>query len=401
LLRRILNIKDDYLVGLADPDKIKKDCPIAIVNKQQLWQKENFFSKLKSTLKLNYEPSLKVIRSTAKEIFKTEFFGTEEDLGPPLFELMLWFQNLDWELNDLKSIDWERADALEQMSKLNRKNEFTSPWLNMRLYPKQEIITPLVYPIVAKTPIRSIQYFVDVQSRFAFNSIRKSKHKYADDINSYLYEILTLNQKTANLLHKSVGFMHKIQTEKGEALMMKEEIDTISNNDAIITYLKSSIEKIVYFVGYTFEITNLEGKKEHKKRLKTLDQEIPNFVKKQDYYQFFEEHISSKQLEQLNKYRTGVLHKKGLSKNQPHSFAGNKNPIEKLKEMFDFLFDQHCKNSLLLIAGLSLLTDELVKLDYPDKMFFNIPFENLTESIKKMKKAGNNGYDDHISLRTL
>jgi len=387
LINRILNIKDDYLVGLADPSKIKKDCPVAIVNKEQLWKKEKLLVKFKSVLKLNYTPSIKVVRDTAKEIFKSEFFGTEQDLGPPLFELMLWFQNLEWELNDLTSIDWERADALEQMSKLNRQTEFTSPWLNMRLYPKQEVITPLVYPVVAKTPIRSIQYFVDVQSRFTFNSIRKSKHKYADDINSYLYEILTLNQKTANLLHNSVGFMHTIQTEKGESLMMKEELDAISNNDAIITYLKSSIEKIVYLVGYTFEITNLEGKKEHKKRLKVLDQEIPDFVKKQDYYQFFEEHISSKQLEQLNRYRTGVLHKKGLSKNQPHTFAGNKNSIEKLKEMFDFLFDQHCKNSVLLIAALSLLTDELIKLDYPDKMFFNIPYLKLTESIKKMKKS--------------
>lgn len=389
LIKEILNIKTDYFVGLADPDKIKKDCPAAIINKEQLWEKEKLASKIKSLIRLNYTPSIDVIRDTAEQIFKSEFFGTEEDLGPALFELMVWFQNLDWELNDLTSIDTQRADALEQMTKLNRQTEFTSPWLNMRLYSKQEVITPLVYPVVAKTPIRSIQYFVDVQSRFAFNSIRKSRHENADDINSYLYEILTLNQKTANLLHKSVSYMYKVQTEKGESLMMKEELDAISNNDTIITYLKSSIEKIVYLVGFTFKMTNLEAKKEHNKRINILDQSIPEFVKIQPYYQFFEEHISSKQLEQLNKYRTGVLHKKGLAKNQPHIFVGNKNSLGGLKDMFDFLFDQHCKNSVLLIAALSLLTDELVKLDYPDKMFYDIPYNKLTESINKLRNAGN------------
>ena len=34
--------------------------------------------------------------------------------------------------------------------------------------------------------------------------------------------------------------------------------------------------------------------------------------------------------------------------------------------MFNYLFEQHCKNSTILIASLALLTDELVKIDKPD-----------------------------------
>ena len=37
-----------------------------------------------------------------------------------------------------------------------------------------------------------------------------------------------------------------------------------------------------------------------------------------------------------------------------------------LEKMFNFLFEQHCKNSTLILTTLALLTDELMKIDKPD-----------------------------------
>ena len=112
------------------------------------------------------------------------------------------------------------------MTNLSRKRywDYTSPSLNLRLVLRQPIIIPIVFPVVAKTPVRSIQYFVDVHSRFAFNSIRKSEHKYADDIVSYLYEVLILNQKTANKLHNIARLIDDVRNGKGEAILLKSEL---------------------------------------------------------------------------------------------------------------------------------------------------------------------------------
>jgi hypothetical protein len=304
---------------------------------------------------------------------------------------MIWHQNRKWELNELSPPDHDKADALEAMTNLSRKRywEYTSPALNLNLYSKQPIITPLVFPVVAKTPVRSIQYFVDVHSRFAFNSIRKSKHKYAPDLISYLYEILILQQKLANSFHYLVKLIDSTRTDKQNSILLRSEIDASSSIDSIVTYLKSSIEKNISLIGYIFNIPGLEDKKEHKRRIAALEKGIPDLIKKLPYYQFVNEYISSERLDKLNRFRTGILHKKGISSIQPHSFYQNNEAYKNLTGAFDFLFDQFCKNSAILIASLSLLTDELVKLDKPDFTMAEIPFESLTKELRKMENAHN------------
>lgn len=379
---------DDFVVSLAKPENMKKDCPVVTIPIQQIWKRDSRWKRIKAILRLNYQPDEYLIQKIAEEIFIEEFFGTIEDLAKPLFDLMVWHQNRKWELNNLSSEDQEKADALEAMTNLSRKRywKYTSPDLNLRLVQKQPIIAPLVYPVVAKTPVRSIQYFVDVHSRFAFNSIRKSKHKYASDLISYLYELLIIQQKVVISLHSLIRIIDNARTDKLNSILIKSEIDASLNIDSIVTYLKSSIEKSITLIGYTFCIPKLEDKKEHKKRISALENGIPDTTKQQPYYHFIDEYISSKRLEELNRFRTGILHKKGISTIQPHSFYRDNEAYKKIIDVFHFLFDQHCKNSTILIASLALLTDELVKLDKPDFKLSDIPIESLTNELKMLLK---------------
>jgi hypothetical protein len=372
----------DFVVALStSKEKLKKDCPVVIVPIQQIWTQDSFWNKAKSIIKMNYIPDKNLVRMLADKIFIEDYFGKKEDLSIPLFDLMVWHQNRQWELNHLIDSDNIKADALEAMSALSRRRyrEYTSPNLDLKLAPKHPAIGYYIFSLVAKTPIRSIRYFVDVHSRYTFNSIRKSNHKYANDIISYLYEILIIHQKTANSLHSLVKLIHSSQNNKKDALLLKNEIDASMTIDTVISYLKASIEKNVSLIGYTFNISKLESKKEHKKRLSALRQGIPDIVKKQPYYQYVEEYISSKRLEELNKLRTGILHKKGIASIQPHSFYQNENAYKELSKLFHFLLDQHSINSTILIKSLCLLTDELVKLDKPEFKLNEIPFESLNK----------------------
>jgi hypothetical protein len=391
LIKYIFRNTDDYIVSLANPDKIKQDCPAVNIPIQQLWDRDSLMNKLIALLKFKYNPNEQLIQNIADEIFRDEFFGEKDDLANPLFDLMVWHQNRDWKLKDIQKSDNKKADALEAMTNLSRKRywDYTSPNLNLRLVHRQPIITTMVFPIVVKTPIRSLQYFVDVHSRFAFDSIRKSGHHFAEDIVSYLYEVLILNQKTANKLHNIVRLIDEARNRKGEAILLKSEIDAISEIDLIVTYLKAFIEKITSLTGYTFKIPKLEDKKEHKKRINALESQIPEIVKKQPYYEFFIEYIGSSQLEKLNNYRTGILHKKGISSIQPQEFYQSNESYKSLTEIFNYLFKQHCKNSTILIASLALLTDELVKIDKPDFDLSELPFNSLLNELKEIKADNN------------
>ncbi|MBK7465914.1 MAG: hypothetical protein IPJ43_03355 [Saprospiraceae bacterium] len=173
--------------------------------------------------------------------------------------------------------------------------------------------------------------------------------------------------------------------KKKEIIMHKSEIDSTSEIDLIVIYLKAMVEKIISLVGYTFGIKNLESKKEHKKRVILLIKHLPEKVKLLTYYEFLIEQLSANQLEKLNNYRTGILHKKGIAKNQPQEFYATNDGYKTLVEMFQFLFEQHCKNSLVLIASAALLTDELVKLDKPKFELIEIPIQSLLLELKEIQ----------------
>ena len=70
----IWNESDDLIVSLADQNKIKKDCPFAVIPKALCWMRDSNKNKLLSILKLNYDPNDELIQNLANEISIDEIF---------------------------------------------------------------------------------------------------------------------------------------------------------------------------------------------------------------------------------------------------------------------------------------------------------------------------------------
>lgn len=83
--------------------------------------------------------------------------------------------------------------------------------------------------------------------------------------------------------------------------------------------------------------------------------------------------FSSDNLDELNSYRSGLLHKKGIADLQPHTYVDKKADSLPLLKIFNVIHEQHSKNTTALIGALALLTDKLVELDFPDVKFEEIP----------------------------
>ena len=379
--------RQEYPVSLCRPEDFKKDCPIAIVPAKRLWRQEPLRNKVKAILKLKYVPDTDIVQKVANQIFLEDLFGTKENLSDALFDLMIWHFDQPWKLSHLADRDNERSDALEASIMIERRRHWdaTSPNLYLNLYRRQPLITQLVYPIVVKAPVRSILYFIELHSRFTFNSIRSAHHPFADDLIAYLYEIILINIKVAGKLHSIIQTVRKIQTGKKDNLLLREEVDALSDVEICINSIKAIIEKLIAFLGYTHNIKGIEDKKDHKSRLRTLDQHIPEQVKSQPAYLFFSGCISSNQLQTLNSYRTGILHKKGFSKNQPQAYYNNDKSAHNLLANFNFIHDYHCKSSAMIVAGLSLLTDEIIRLQ-PLEEFPNLPLNSLLKNIASISK---------------
>lgn len=382
-LSKLLKSKNEFIVILGRYNDIKISTPCAVIPFETIWKNESFRNKILAFLKLKWNPEQDLLEKIAKDIFIEEIFGEPEDLAEGLFDLMNWHFSQDWELDDLTEIDIEKAEALEAMTSQTNKRywELDSLNLNLKLALNAPLVCSLICPVVAKIPIISIRYYIHIHIRYAFNSIRRSKHQYSDEIIAYMYDILFLQQKTAIAFHTLIKSIVNLDTKV--SILHKNDIDAIMNIDIIVTNLKSSIEKMIVLIGYIYNITNLEDKKTHKAKLQALSSQIPDIVKKQPYYGFFEKFISSEQISKLNAYRTGQLHKKGISKLQPHSYYG-KDSTQNLSELFYELHDQHSKNSAIMITVSALLTDELVKLDKPSFNATDIPCDKINNILTKM-----------------
>ena len=69
-----------------------------------------------------------------------------------------------------------------------------------------------------------------------------------------------------------------------------------------------------------------------------------------------------------------ILHKKGISDLQPHSYVGQSAIDNPLKKIFSVLMEQHVTNSAVLIGTYAMLTDELVRLNPPTISPFDLPY---------------------------
>lgn len=359
--------KHDKEIVIMIGSKVQKGSMFVVLTTKKLWDKENGRKKIESILNFNWAPTETDIQISAKDVFMYQIFGGTSDYANELFRIMTLHNSRAWTLDSIQKHDKDRAEALEAMTVLTRMrfNE-TSNLLHLNLNNDFPFICILAHPMVLKIPIVSFQYFLNIHSTFAFNSIRQAKHPQADGLISYLYEVLFLQQKIAISLHEYFRLVAFSENQKNNALFINAEINAIMSADLVFSYLKASIEKIIVIIGLTHGILNLDSKKTHKLKLEALNKGLPKEVANLDYVRFTLDFISSENLDELNSYRSGLLHKKGISDLQPHNYVGKRAESVPLRKIFQILLEQHSKNTAILIGALAMLTDELVKLDPPN-----------------------------------
>lgn len=366
LIRYYFRIKSkDYEIFIGT--KLQIGSLLAIVPIEEIWKREPIKKRIKSIIRFNWIPTESLAKEMGKEISMYEVFGKKSDFGNNLYKLNAWNNSRDWSFSSLEEFDLVRAEGLDSMTILTRLNYNGTIAIPLNLAERIPFMCSLVYPMIIKIPVISFQYFLEIHNKFTFNSIRKSNHPNAENIISYLYEILFIQQKIAISLHKYIQLINYIETQKKSSLLISAEIDIIINADIIFTYLKSSIEKSVVLLGLIFNINNLDSKKTHKDKIKILNDKLPNKLFELYYFKFILEFISSENLDELNNYRSGLLHKRGISDLQPHNYSGEKAESLPIKKILDTLHEQHTKNTGILLGVLALLTDELMNLDPPSQ----------------------------------
>jgi hypothetical protein len=359
--------KDKDLVFMLS-DEGKPGALLAVLQAHDIWKREPTKTKLTSLLKLSWNPTKSVVYPVIKQTFMDDVFGQAADYGEELFKLGKFHHAQTWDLTSLTDFDRVRAEAVESMSIMVnlRHREGTSPALNLNLGERVPEMCSLTYPMVIKIPVTSLQYAIRIDSPFAFNEIRKSCHPQADNIIAYLYDIMVIQQKTAIRLYDILKLIDYNEKNKKENLFIYAELDSIMNAELLFSYLKATIEKAIVLLGLTHEILKLDEKKTHKDKLNALEKGIPEKVKEQYYFPYVWELIKSENISELNNYRSGLLHKRGISDLQPHNYIGANPENVPLRKLFEVLIEQHSKNTVLVLGILTMLTDKLVHLLPPD-----------------------------------
>lgn len=375
LLKSIFGYKDDIIIPLGT--EMQKGTLTTTVYIKNLWKSESMFRKTISLLSLKYKPKDEKVLLAAQEILMSDIVGSESDYGDKLLDLLGWHNSRKWKLESLTESDIEKADSLDAFSLLvfNRIKNKESFRLNLDLYKRAPQICSLIFPMVVKVPVISFQYFLNIHKDFTFNSIRESEHPQANHLISYLYEILYLQQKIAYSLYDFTNQIIYAERNKKENLVIRAELNALMAADLIFSYLKASIEKIIVFVGLIYNLQNLDSKKPHKSKIRALLEGVPETAQKQFYFEFLMEFVKSENLEELNNYRSGILHKKGISDLQPHNYYGERTNTLPLLKIFEAIHEQHTKNTAILISSLALLTDDLVTRKPPKMTKEEVPVD--------------------------
>jgi len=383
LLRYVFGYKDDIIVPLGT--EMQKGRLFTIVYIKTLWEKEPLINKLICILKLNYQPADEKVLLAAQDILMSDIVGSESDYGDKLLDLLGWHNSRKWKLDSLTKLDIEKADSLDAFAILvfNRIKNKESFRLNLDMYKRAPQICFLIFPMVVKVPVISFQYFLNIHKAFTFNSIRESKHPQADNLISFLYEILYLQQKIAYSLYDFTNQIIYADRNKKDNLVIGAELNALISADLIFSYLKASIEKIMAFLGLIYSLQDLDSKKTHKAKINAILTGVPDKAQKQFYFEFIMEFVKSANLEELNNYRSGILHKKGISDLQPHNYYGEKVNSLPLIKIFEVIHEQHAKNTAILICSLALLTDDLVTRKPPKIQKEEVPLDLMVKHYEK------------------
>lgn len=353
--------RSDYLlVPLAVP---QRGCPVAMVYPEVLWGRYTLLQKLRFLVAREWVPTESELASAARGTFLDELFGSPDDLGEVLLEVMTEHWQTTWQFDHMTEHDRKRADALMTYT-LETRQRFrgflSSPALNLQFLRRTPLLCAVVMPMLMKIPVTSLQYFLDIHVHFAFNEIRRSGHPQAEQLIGLLYETLFLQQKIAVMLKQLMEHIARAFATKGESLFIGAELDAILAVDLLFVYEKASIEKTMALVGHTLGV-QLEEKKTHKKRLAALNAALPENARLTPYGQLLLEFVSSDALEELNTYRSGLLHKRGIAELQPHNYVGVPREGNAFRKLLGILHEQHAKNTAVLLSALALLTDDLLQ----------------------------------------
>ena len=336
----------------------------AVVRTDVLWRKQSLSVKLLSLLGGRWQPDESSVFQEAHQVFLDSVFGDDDDFGPALLELMEKHGRRDWDFGALREDDRKRARALsawENIAQQRLSNIASSPPLNLQLGKYAPALCELVYPLIMKVPIISLRYYVHAHAAYTFNEVRRSEHESSDDIIALMYELLLLQQKIAIGLLEYLRKASRTRQEKKDALLIEFEMDAIMNADLLFTYLKASVEKTIALVAAAYSIPGMDGKKSHKAKMNALLRHLPADAQGTYYGGFFLEVLSSENLDDLNSYRSGILHKKGIADLQPHNYVGKPSADLPFMKVYSILHRQHLRNTGALLVAFALLTDVLMK----------------------------------------
>lgn len=328
-----------------------------------LWKQTSLMEKVTSILKGRWNPNNEVVMSEAKKVIMNDVFGTPDDYGEELYNINLLHNYRQWDFSFLTSDDEEKAKALQGLrllTGLRHRSKGTNPYLHLNLKLFSPLMCSLVEPMVLKIPVLSLRFCLEIHEEFAFNSIRQANHPQADDLIAYLYDSLVIQQKVAGGFHELLRLIADTQQKHDDSQLTFGEIEAMTLCETVVNYLKATIEKIIIILGLIFEITGLELSKTHQKKLKALDTKLPEKVKALPYFDFVWTYIQPDELEKLNNLRTGINHKRGISKLQPHLYMDKEVKGKPLIDVFSILIDQHRKNTIIFLGVLAILTDDLM-----------------------------------------
>lgn len=378
VIYKYLKLPEQAMVSLGG--KNQRGSLLAFVYIKPFWKKLPLKNKGWAIVKKKWMPSEEEILKEAELIFN-QIFGQQSDYGLAVMRLQQWHHRRDWGISILNEQDEAKAKALEATVSLARAQvrNLGSKYLNLNLANHLPVLCSVMHGMIVKIPVQSLQYYLDIDVYYTFNSIRKSCHENADELIAYIYEVIFIQHKIFDCLLSYLKLMQKTRDEKGGSGFTTNELKLIKEGDACVGYLKASIEKTVALLAAIYSVKGIADKKTHKQRLAYLDASLPAFVKDAFYYNLVREFISSENLEDLNKYRTGLMHKKGISDLQPHQFANIPPEAQPAAKVYQFLHTQHIAGTAVLLGVLALLTDELVKLDPPDVSPWDIPQMELSD----------------------
>lgn len=175
LIKHLFGLEDEIVVMIGS--KTQKGSLFVAVKTKQLWEKEDLKNKLRAIFSLSWTPPKSLIKEAAKPIFMLDLFGKTSDYGDKLFDLIAWHNCREWDLTAMTESDTNKADAIESMTIMTRlRYEQSADILHLNLLDRVPFMCFLTHPMIVKIPVVSLQYFLNIHTHFAFNSIRKAKH---------------------------------------------------------------------------------------------------------------------------------------------------------------------------------------------------------------------------------